>query len=69
MNAKAGRKVFLIRLSDLGLISPKGNSVVRQNEASPKNCQEKNAAEIDPVAVNTGSKACGQPAVRAIRKD
>jgi hypothetical protein len=61
IDAKAGKKVFLIHPSDLGLVSPKGTPLsVRMRHPDTK-CQEKTAAAMDPVAHNMGKK----PAVKS----
>jgi hypothetical protein len=65
---KSGEEVFLIHLSDLGLISPKEIPLSVRMRHPGKNCQEKTAAATDSVAYNK-AKTLPEPVITAFRKD
>src|SRR5580704_635662 len=68
ITAKAGEKMFLSHPSDLGLVCPKGNSVVSQNEASPEELLIKNCRS-EQSRSHTGRRACGKTRSQASCKD
>jgi hypothetical protein len=69
ITAKAGRNVFLIYLSDLGLVCPKGNTVVRKNDASPEELPRKNGGSDGSRRSYTVRDVAKKHAVQGTRPD